>query len=280
MNCENLQFNLSLYADDILDDDEQRVLDAHLAACPLCRQKLDDYQSLRTNLRDLARSSMPANLLFSLRNRVAAELEPAAFKLETFASDYSFADWVKANLLSHGIGAAASFVIGAFLLFSMLSTNGEKDGKQTASTNSPQKQTVLLTGGQASSVSAESDLSPSAYAQSRLAVAGESPSVNPRGALVAMTKSFVRGKIKDDEVTVVADVLSSGLAQISEVVEPSRDRLAVGELEQALKNNPDYAPPFVPANIDGRSETVRVIFKIQTVNVSTSLKATKSKNKI
>jgi hypothetical protein len=106
------------------------------------------------------------------------------------------------------------------------------------------------------------------YAQGRKDVSGESPSLNPNGALVALTRSLVRGEMKDDEVVVVADVFGNGLAQIAEVVEPSRDRMAVGELERALRSDPSYAP-FVPANMDLRSDSVRVVLKIQNVNVST-----------
>jgi hypothetical protein len=113
------------------------------------------------------------------------------------------------------------------------------------------------------------DMSPGEYASTRLAIAGESPSINPRGALVALTKSLVRGEMHDDEVTVVADVFGNGLAQIAEVVEPSHDQLAVEKLNRALQSDPSYAP-FVPANMDQRSETIRVVLKIQNVNVDTS----------
>ena len=116
------------------------------------------------------------------------------------------------------------------------------------------------------------ELSAADFAAARISVSGDSPSLNPQGALVALTKSIVRGKMKDDEVVVVADVFGSGLAKIAAVVEPSKDINAVRELEKALKTNPDYAPPFVPAKLDQRSDTVRVIFKIQSVNVDTHLK--------
>lgn len=112
------------------------------------------------------------------------------------------------------------------------------------------------------------ELTPDEYANTRLAISGESPSVNPRGALVALTRSLVRGEMRDDEVVVVADVFGNGLAQIAEVVEPSHDRHAVEELQKALQSDPAYAP-FVPASMDRRSETIRVVFKIQNVNVRT-----------
>lgn len=74
--------------------------------------------------------------------------------------------------------------------------------------------------------------------------------------------------MKDDEVVVVADVFGNGLAQIAEVVEPSRNRQAVDALQKALDSDPAYAP-FVSSNLDKRSENVRVVLKFQSVNVST-----------
>lgn len=118
------------------------------------------------------------------------------------------------------------------------------------------------------------DLSPSEYANTRLAISGESPSVNPQGALVALTRSLVRGEMKDEEVVVVADVFGNGLARIAEVVEPPADDRAIEQLEKALESDPVYAP-FVPASFDGRSENMRVILKIQNVNVKTFLDAPK-----
>jgi hypothetical protein len=84
--------------------------------------------------------------------------------------------------------------------------------------------------------------------------------------------------MRDDEVVVVADVFSNGLAQISEVVEPSRDRKAVEELQKALGSDPSFAP-FVSSNLDQRSsDTIRVVLKIQNVNVRTSSDAPQSRS--
>ncbi len=74
--------------------------------------------------------------------------------------------------------------------------------------------------------------------------------------------------MKDDEVVVVADVFSSGLARVAEVVEPSHNTQAVLELEKALASDPAFAP-FVPSRIETRPDSVRVVLKFQSVNVST-----------
>lgn len=113
------------------------------------------------------------------------------------------------------------------------------------------------------------DILPQDYAIARLAISRESPSVNPQGALIALTKSLVRGEMRDEEVVVVADVFGNGLAQIAQVVEPPDDRRTIEELEKALESDPAYAP-FVPASFDKRSDRMRVVLKIQNVNVETS----------
>ena len=115
------------------------------------------------------------------------------------------------------------------------------------------------------------DISTVDFVRSRLGFASESPSINPQGALIALTRSLVRGGMKDDEVVVVADVFGNGLAQIAEVVEPSRDRRAVGELEKALDSNRGNTP-FVPSSMENRPDSVRVVLKFQSVDVSTALK--------
>lgn len=71
MKCENIQFNLSVYLDDTLTTDERVAVDAHLAQCPLCRQKAADYQALRQQLRILERPQLPVDLLVSMRARRA-----------------------------------------------------------------------------------------------------------------------------------------------------------------------------------------------------------------
>jgi len=86
--------------------------------------------------------------------------------------------------------------------------------------------------------------------------------------LIALTRSLVRGDMRDDEVVVVADVFGDGLARIAEVIEPSRDSKAIMELRKALESDPAYSP-FVAANLDKRSNSVRVVLRFQSVDVHT-----------
>jgi hypothetical protein len=146
----------------------------------------------------------------------------------------------------------------------MILLTGNVPHRPAMNNYSSSRSSVLLANDNSSGDVAEP--SPAAYALARRDVSSESPSVNPNGTLIELTKLLVQGKIKDDEVVVVADVYSNGSAQIAQVVEPSRNRDAVFELTKALDNGP---APFVPAVFDQRSDAVRVVFKIQTVYVRT-----------
>lgn len=273
MKCENLQFNLSVYTDDCLTGDERALLDEHLAQCPLCRQKLADFQTLRNDLRGLPRPELSADFLASTRSRVAQEVESREARAPFFLSPENLRTWLQAHFVSYSIATALSLIFGLSLLWALLSAaNAPQKNIELAKYESPLKSSVLLANSNANVPANEFDLSAADYAAARRSVSGDSPSLNPHGALVALMKSIVRGKMKDDEVVVVADVFGDGLAQIAEVVEPSSDRRAVGELEKALKNDPNFAP-FVPASFDQRSDSVRVILKINRVDIQTHIKS-------
>lgn len=267
MKCEELQFNIAVYLDDILSEDEIAQTDAHLRQCPLCRQKLADYQSVKNNLRVLARPEMPAELLNSVRSAVAAELQQPVRKQKFFFSEQML-EWLQMRLMPYSIGVFASVTLGALLLWNLMTAVYEPNARDEVAQTNVSDAPVMLP--RMSNSPNDPLISPDQFANSRLSISAESPSVNPQGALVALTKSLVRGDMKDEEVVVIADVFGDGLAQIEEVIEPSNNRLAVQELEKALKKDSAYAP-FVPANLDQRAEMVRVVLKIQSVNVKTNL---------
>src|SRR5215207_319931 len=108
-------------------------------------------------------------------------------------------------------------------------------------------------------------LSPDLAAAARANWGPESPTLNPRGALAALTVAPSRdGNPDDDDMIVVADVYSNGTASLAEVVEPPRNRRMVEDLQIALRKN----PAFVPASLDRRPQTMRVVFVLQKMNVA------------
>jgi len=269
MKCENLQFNLPIYSDDILNEAERADVETHLAQCPLCRQKSADFQSLRNSLHNLSRPVLASDRLIAMRNLVALESES---RQENSASWFSAdtREWLLMRLMPYTVGTTVSVLFTLTLLWTLLSAAYIPERTVDLAKNvTPVKSNVMLANPDSIALNGDLELNPASFAATRNSVAVSSPSLNPQGALVALTKSIVRGKMKDDEVVIVADVFGDGLAQIAEIVEPSSDVRAVHELEKALKNDPRYAAPFVPANMDGRSDTVRVIFKINRVDIQT-----------
>jgi len=266
MRCSDVKSDLPLYSDDILNAAERAALDAHLDTCPLCRQALSEYQEVKNGLRSLARPTMSEDILASLRLAVASELVPA-IRTPVFHVIEDRRGWFETWMMPSAVGTFASVVFGMFLLWGILST--ARDPNEFISLSTPRESRIVLASSNPMIGPESIDILPADYATTRLSIAGESPSINPQGALVALTKSLVRGEMKDEEVVVVADVFGNGLARIAEVVEPSDDSRAIEDLERALESDPVYAP-FVPASFDKRSDRMRVVLKIQNVNVQTS----------
>lgn len=268
MKCQEIQYELPLFSDDSLSVEDRRAMDEHLEHCPLCRQRLSEYQDIRNELRVLPRPEPAAGLAQMLSNAVRSRLE-SHVNSPSFRLIENRRGWFETWMMPSTVGAFASLIVGISLLWLMMSPINRPELSLNGRRGSENGPTVLLAANNLETDLGYLDLTPADFANSRLAFASDSPSVNPRGALIALTRSLVRGEMKDDEVVVVADVFGNGLAQISEVIEPSHDRNAVADLQRALQSDPAFAP-FVPAALDKRSDSVRVVLKIQSVNVSTT----------
>lgn len=62
---------------------------------------------------------------------------------------------------------------------------------------------------------------------------------------------------------VVADVFSNGAASLVDVVHAPRDRQMLNDFQVALRRD----AAFVPASMDRRPDTMRVVFAVQKVDV-------------
>ena len=62
---------------------------------------------------------------------------------------------------------------------------------------------------------------------------------------------------------VVADVFSNGAASLADVVQAPRDRRMLADFQLALRQS----AAFVPASLDRRPGTMRVVFTVQKVDV-------------
>ncbi|MBX3290714.1 MAG: zf-HC2 domain-containing protein [Acidobacteria bacterium] len=263
MKCRDLQYELPLYADGSLSPSETAALDAHLRSCPLCRQKLADIHDLRSELRAMRAPAMPRVRLESIRSAVLAELSPAMTS-PGFQLIETPRRWIDAWLMPYAVGSVASILLGVTMLWLILSPSGELQTELAANRRPAPSSAIMLS--EFDPMAPE--LTPAQYVDSRFGITGESPSINPRGALVSLTRSMVRGDMKESEVVVIADVFGNGLARIAEVIEPSDNKQAIEELKKALQTDDGFTP-FVPAEMDKRSDRMRVVLKIQTVDVDT-----------
>lgn len=256
-NCEQLKHDLPLYFDGVLSQDELSAIDEHLVTCPVCRQKLADVRSITQSLRLMPAVAVPRGLAASLRSKILPDHEPGGFH-PVFRFVEPPRNWFRVWLLPSLAGGMATLLAGITVIWFMVGQSRPEmafPSRPASSTGS--SSTVFVAGGVPSRQE---------FVSSRRPVAGESPSLNPQGALVALTETFAGKEFQDDEVVVVADVFQNGSAKIAEVVEPSHNKRAVRDLETAFESELAYAP-FVPADVDSRPETMRVILKIRSINV-------------
>ncbi len=249
--------------DGLLDGGQSEVFERHLASCPLCRERVSEIRSIRNDLRMLSRRAVPASVSDRTKRAVREEIRAGRI----FNIPAATREWIQMRLIPIAVGVVASVVIGTSILSILFSSRIGTAGINGAVARTDSR-IMIDTNKDPYRRDQPGDILAADYARTRLAVAGESPSINPQGALIALSRSLVRGGMKNDEVVVVADVFSNGLAQIAQVVEPSRDTRAVDDLEKALVSDPSNAP-FVPADLDKRSDNVRVVLKFQSVEVNT-----------
>lgn len=260
MSCSELKYDLALYSDDLLGPDEIDRIKAHLARCPNCRQRDYDFRNIQRGLRTFSVATPPSDLIRSVKIAVLAERRSSERSWINISPVLDYR--LKMRVFPMGIGVFATLLIGITFLMALFSVP-PPTSEQAFSRNNPQ---YLAENGRRYNDELLPYPFPLDDANGRMSLTSQPPSVNPQGAIIALTRALIRGGMKDDEVVVVADVFGNGLAKITEIVEPSRDKMAIHELEKALKSDPDFAP-FVPASQENRPDTVRVVLKLQNVNV-------------
>jgi hypothetical protein len=261
-NCDQFRYDLPVYFDGVISPDERGAVDSHLAACPVCRQRLEDIRTIGQALGRMPAPTVPVGLAASLRNDIIPEFDRGGVH-PVFRFVETPRNWVRVWLMPSVAGCLATVLTGVTVIWFMVGQT-----RPEMAFKSP-----TLQGGSSPVFVAGGAPSRAEFVSSRKPVAAESPSLNPEGALIALTETLAGKDLQDDEVVVVADVFENGSARIAKVVEPSHDKHAVRELETAFESELAYAP-FVPAEIDSRPETMRVIFKIRSINVYANAGAT------
>ena len=260
MLCEETKPLISLYVDDGVSLPTRVAIDEHLDHCPVCRSQLAQLRSLRTSLRALTRPAPPVDLASSINEAMA--IEAAAKRLYPQLSlTKRLTQWLQPKLMPYTVGSFASVIlfIGMFVGLRPHFVALHEAAMQSTASNS-----VVLITTPAYNLDLNQPVNSEDYAASRAPFAEQSPSLNPRGALAALTRSYSYNPNSEaDDMMVVADVFSNGNASLADVVQAPRDRRMLAEFETALRRD----AAFVPASLDRRPDTMRVVFSVQKVDV-------------
>jgi hypothetical protein len=257
MNCKETTELLSQFIDDVLPPALRASVDAHLDRCPVCRAHGTELRLLSRSLRQIARPVPPIDLTAAINT--ALQIEAAAQRQSPERSLIDrFSLWLEPWLMPYGVGSFASVVMFAAVFIAL----------------SPHFMALQLASKQLSTVlvfrpspgyDLNQPVSSEDFSNLRAPFAEQSPSLNPGGALAALTSSYSQPHAKEqaDDMIVVADVFSNGSASLAEVVQAPRDRQMLADFQIALRQS----AAFVPASLDRRPDTMRVVFTVQKVDV-------------
>ncbi len=246
MTCEETRQTLSLYIDDGVSLPARVAVDEHLDRCPVCRAEVAELRALTRRLNLMTRPTPPENLVNTITDILAIE---AAARRQSPKIPVSrrIARFLEPRLMPYTIGSFAS-VIMFMLMFAGLRPHF------VALHEAALQHTEVI------------DITSESLAGERAGFGEQSPTLNPNGSLAALTRAYAHLHHDDhsdvDDMIVVTDVFSDGSASLAEVVNPPRDKRMLDEFESALRQ--DRA--FVRASLDGRPDTMRVVFAVQKVD--------------
>ena len=262
MSCQETQLSLSLYVDDQLALPVRAACDEHLRGCPVCRAELAEMRAISRGLATLSRPQPPVDLASSISDALYIEAAARA-RQPVLPVSVKLARWLRPRLMPYTVGSLASLLLFG-VMFNALRPHMKalSEAAIAAREADAASYKIIFVGTEGPSI--YEPITPELFAAQRTPFNGESPSLNPRGALAALTRAESHGHDEgEDDMIVVADVFSNGRASLADVVQAPRDRRMLDDFQVALRKN----AAFVPAYYDRRPETMRVVFVVQKVDV-------------
>jgi len=263
MSCEDIQESLSLYCDDGLAPDARASCYQHLEVCPVCRAHLAELRSIRQSLAMLPKPSVPADLVPAINHALIAEAAAREVRSHvTFADVISELLWPRVTRYVFSSVASLLLFASVFLALrpQLIALNEAVRAFDAALTMSDSIDPSVR-------YDINRPISPESYSALRAPFNAESPSLNPSGALASLGRSSVttpNGRRPDaDDMMVVADVFSNGAASLADVMRAPRDRRMLEDFQKALRQD----AAFVPAELDRRPGTMRVVYSVHHVDV-------------
>src|SRR5437588_6414348 len=267
MSCDEIQEPLSLYVDDGLTVEERQTCYQHLEVCPVCRAHVVELRSLRGGLAMLSKPEPPATLVPAINAALALKVaEQRARQHSTRLDRFNeFAlKWLQPRPMRYAFSSIASIIIFT-AVFAALRPHMIALREATLAFEKVQLTTVpddFVVAG----YDITKPISPESYAALRTPYNTESPSLNPGGALAMLSwepRELHESAKGRDDMMIVADVFTNGSASLANVMQAPRDRRMLQDFERALRQD----AAFVPASVDRRPETMRVVFSVQRVDV-------------
>ena len=246
MTCEETRQTLSLYVDDCVSLPARVAIDEHLDRCPVCRAEIAELRALTRRLNLMTRPAPPEDLVGTITDLLAIE---AAARLQSpkIPLGKRIARFLEPRLMPYTVGSFASVIMFMLMLIALRP-------HFVALREAALQQTVVI------------DITAESLAGERAGFGEQSPTLDPRGSLAALTRAYAHPHPDDysdaDDMIVVADVFSNGAASLAEVVNPPRDKRMLDEFSSALRQD----AAFVRASLDGRPDTMRVVFAVQKVD--------------
>ncbi|HZG52094.1 MAG TPA: zf-HC2 domain-containing protein [Pyrinomonadaceae bacterium] len=245
MTCEETQKSFSPHLDDRLARVVRDGVDAHLAACPVCRAEFARARTLLRSLAQLERPAAPAGLAASINRQLL--IERAARRQQPTGSLPARAlRWLEPRLMPYMVGALASLILFIGVV------------------NALRPQLRLLRELTiAARAATDESLDNSLFEGGGYDVTKPVPTINPHGALAALIQTPTHGDDDADDMVIYADVFSNGSASLAGVVQPPRNPRLLDEVQEAFRRT----PAFVPASHDRRPATLRVVISVSKVSV-------------
>ena len=258
MTCEETSRLASQYIDDVVSLPVRVEMEDHLNRCPVCRSEVAELRALSRSLRQFSRPAVPADLAASISTALQIE---AAARRQTPTPSFKerLALWAEPRLMPYGVGSMASVVL-FISMFVGLSPHFQ--ALQRVAKGNDAVLAISNPGFDLNRPVTSED-----FSARRAPFAEQSPSLDPKGALAALTSAYAQPQPAAnedvDDMIVVADVFSNGSASLAGVVHAPRNPQMLTDFEVALRQS----AAFVPASLDRRPGTMRVVFSVQKVDV-------------
>jgi hypothetical protein len=255
MSCEETRQTFSSYIDDCVSLPARVAIDEHLDRCPVCRAEVAELRSLTRSLSSMTRPKTPTDLADTISDLLT--IEAAARQAVRPSLGIRIARFLEPRLMPYTVGSFSSVIL-FFLMFTALRPHFVALREAALHNNGG----VIMVRPYEPGYDLYKPVSQQDFADSRAPYGEQSPSLDPSGALAALTRAYSHPHADyhsdADDMIVVTDVFVNGAASLADVVQPPRDKRMLDDFASALRQN----AAFVPASLDRRPDTMRVVITL------------------